>query len=78
MAALATDVDADGELIDEAVAGHFSELPAGTDFVGFNPDYPHANFEPFMRGHLRSIAMGLGVSYHGLTGDLSQVNFSEN
>lgn len=76
--ALSDDTDANGELISESSAGHFSNMPPGYQFTPYNPDYPHQNFESFMRGHLRSIAMGLGVSYHGLTGDLSQVNFSSS
>lgn len=78
LAALQDGTGADGELISESSAGHFGHLPAGYGFTPYNPEYPHANFEGFMRGHLRSIAMGLGVSYHGLTGDLSQVNFSSS
>lgn len=76
--AVADDVDPNGDLLQESQAGTFSKLPGGVDFVNYDPTYPHENFEPFTRAHLRSIAMGLGVSYHGLTGDLSQVNFSSS
>ena len=73
--AVADDED-DGELITEAEPGTFGVLPKGYDFVGFEPDYPHAAYERFVKTLLHDIAAGLGVSYHALTGDLSEVNYS--
>lgn len=73
---LATETDETGELIDEVLAGHFSALPPGYKFQSFNPDYPHQLYREFTSTILRSIAAGLNVSYHALTGDLTQVNFS--
>ena len=60
----------------EADAGSFGVLPQGYDFKAFDPDYPHAMYAEFVRACLRGIASGLGVSYHGLANDLTQVNFS--
>jgi lambda family phage portal protein len=72
---------ADGEDEDdvpflEADAGSFGKLPPGYEFQSFNPDYPHAMYGEFVRACLRGIASGLGVTYHGLANDLTQVNFS--
>jgi lambda family phage portal protein len=65
-----------GQLIDEVEPGVFPTLPPGYDFKPFNPDYPHANFDPFVKACLRGVAAGIGASYHVLSGDLTDVNFS--
>lgn len=67
---------ANGELLDDAEPGHFAHLPPGYDFVGFTPDYPHANYGSFVKSCLRGIAAGLGVSYNNLANDLEGVNYS--
>lgn len=74
--ALGDDKDADGNFITDADPGTFNVLPKGYDFKAFDPDYPHANYQAFMKARLRSIASGLGVTYHGLANDLEGVNFS--
>jgi lambda family phage portal protein len=68
--------DATGAIISESRAGSFEQLPAGVDFVPWSPDHPAGNFGPFTKALLRSLAMGLNVSYSSLSGDLSDVNFS--
>jgi lambda family phage portal protein len=68
--------DATGAIISESRAGTFEQLPAGVDFVPWAPDHPGGNFGPFTKALLRSLAMGLNVSYSSLSGDLSDVNFS--
>ena len=65
-----------GTFTQEANPGQFDLMPDGYDFVGFNPDYPHANYGPFTKACLRGIASGLGVSYNGLANDLEGVNYS--
>jgi lambda family phage portal protein len=76
---------ATGQLADQNIAGSLSaqvepgemwELPPGYDFESFNPDYPHANFESFMKGCLRGIAAGLDIDYATLANDLEAVNYS--
>lgn len=76
---------ATGQLADQNIAGSLSasvepgemwELPAGYDFEAFNPDYPHANFDAFMKTCLRGIAAGLDVDYPTLANDLEGVNYS--
>jgi len=74
--ALGDDQDEDGNFITDADPGTFNVLPKGYDFKSFDPDYPHANYQAFMKTRLRSIASGLGVTYHGLANDLEGVNFS--
>ena len=73
---LGTDQDDKGNYITDADPGSFQTLPKGVSFQDWNPDYPHANYQAFMKTRLRSIASGLGVTYHGLANDLEGVNFS--
>lgn len=73
---LADEVDDNGDLIEEMEPGLIGHLNGDYSFTGFDPKYPHENYEPFTKATKRDLAMGLGVSYHGLTGDLTDVNFS--
>ena len=57
-------------------AGEMFELPPGYKLNSWNPDYPHANFESFLKACLRGLAAGLDVSAHNLTGDMNEVNYS--
>ena len=52
------------------------ELPAGVEMDLLNPAHPNSGMKDYLRTVLSSIATGLGVSYHSLSGDLTQVNFS--
>jgi lambda family phage portal protein len=52
------------------------KLPPGWTFQSFEPDYPTGEYWPFQRAGIRSIAAGLGVSYHSLAQDLEGVNYS--
>lgn len=56
--------------------GEFEELPPGMEFVPWNPEHPNGNFSDFMKACLRSVSCGLSVSYHSLTSDLSDANYS--
>lgn len=60
----------------EAEPGTFRELPVGMSFKGWDPNYPNGEYASFHKSVLRGIASGLGVSYHSLANDLSDVNFS--
>lgn len=73
---IAGDAESDGELVEEAEAGHFTHLPPGFDFKEFSPDYPHQNYGAFVKSCLRGISAGLGVSYNSLANDLEGVNYS--
>ena len=68
--------DENGVPYTDAEPGAFGTLPQGYDFTPFNPDYPHAMYGDFVRACLRGVASGLGVSYHALANDLTDVNFS--
>jgi lambda family phage portal protein len=65
-----------GELQAEAEPGKFGVLPAGTTFESFDPDYPHAFFDPFVKAITRELAVGQSIAYHNLSGDMSGVNYS--
>lgn len=57
-------------------AGEMFELPPGYKLSSWNPEYPHANFESFLKACLRGLASGLDVAAHNLTGDMTDVNYS--
>jgi lambda family phage portal protein len=73
------DQDADPEdaedLPMDAEPGVFENI-GSREFVEWNPQFPDASIEMFTRSCLRSISVGLGVSYNNLAGDLTSVNFS--
>lgn len=60
----------------DADPGAFPYLPAGYEVSGWNPRYPDAAVEPFVKTMLRGMASGLGVAYHNLANDPSDVNYS--
>lgn len=60
----------------EAAPLSIHELPEGAEWKDFNPNYPNGEFDVFGKAMLRGAAAGMGVQYHSLTGDLTQVNFS--
>lgn len=60
----------------DAAPGTIEQLPAGWEFHGWSPDHPTGAFAPFVKGCLRKIATGLGVSYNALASDLEGVNYS--
>jgi lambda family phage portal protein len=60
----------------EADPGQFPVLQPGQDVVGWNPKYPDAAIDPFIKALLRGVASGLGVAYHNLSGDMEGVNYS--
>lgn len=57
--------------------GAMNFLPPGYKFnAGWNPKYPDAAVEPFIKAMLRGVSAGLGVAYHNLANDLENVNYS--
>lgn len=60
----------------ELVPGMMQFLEPGEDIKFSEPADVGANYESFMRTQLRFVAMGMGLSYEQLTGDLTQVNYS--
>jgi lambda family phage portal protein len=65
-----------GAPIYDAEAGTFHQLPAGVDFVPFDPSHPTSAFADFEKSILRGIAGGLGVSYTSLANDLEGTSYS--
>lgn len=68
--------DMDGNLITDAEAGAMEQLPFGMEFQSFNPEYPSAAYDPFVKSRVRRIGAGLNMSYYTLANDLTEVNFS--
>lgn len=58
-----------GELID------LTNYP-GVTMNSWDPQYPHENFDSFLKACLRGLAAGLDVAAHNLTGDMTDVNYS--
>lgn len=48
----------------------------GYDVQSYDPAFPNIQHDAFLKAFRRSIAIGFGVSYHALFGDLESVNFS--
>ena len=72
-------VNQDGEApesIDSVQDLQYDTLPFGTTVEVPDMRYPNDMFGPFCAAALRRTASGLGVSYHSLTSDLENVNFS--
>ncbi len=42
----------------------------------FDPRYPHELYDTYHKANLRSVSSGIGVSYHSISNDLKDVNFS--
>lgn len=68
---------------DAGDGGTFANVEPGSivdigsrDLVNVDPNYPHQMFDAFVKSNLRSIASGLGISYHSLSNDLEGVNYS--
>ena len=68
--------DDQGNLISQAEAGIFEQLPAGTSFTAFDPTHPTSAFKDFNKAILRGISSGLGVAYNSLSSDLEGVSYS--
>lgn len=75
-AAVADDVDAEGNLIKDAIGGAFEVLPPGYDFKQFDPKHPTNNYDPFVKSFKMDFASGLDIANHNLSGDMSGVNYS--
>lgn len=65
-----------GERILDTAKGTLQELGPGEGLATWPSDHPHQNVDPFLKAMQRQIAVGLGVSYAALTGDLSGANYS--
>ena len=57
-------------------AGEMFELPPGYKLSSWNPEYPHANFESFVKTAMEGLSSGLDVATHNLSGNMTNVNYS--
>lgn len=62
--------------ISEIEAGTVGVLPAGWGLADFKGNYPDGEFPAFAKALMKGGAVGLGVSYAALTGDVEGANFS--
>jgi lambda family phage portal protein len=67
---------ADGNPQISAEPGTFPMLPPGYELNKWDPKYPDAAIEPFLKACLRGVAVGVNVAYHNLAGDMNGVNYS--
>lgn len=74
-ATAAADKSADGRPIDMLEPGLIQRLPPATDVKFATPPLT-TGYPDYVRAQLRRVAVGYGVPYETLAGDLSQVNFS--
>ena len=69
------DEEADEEGLGEIGPGTITALPPGKT-IRFTAPPAVQGYDGFMRQNLAAVAMGLGITYESLAGDLSKVNFS--
>lgn len=67
--------EADGSIVSEVSAGVIELLEPGQDFKQFDPSSTDT-IDSFTKIILHRLAVGMGVSYHSLAGDLEGVNYS--
>jgi lambda family phage portal protein len=63
-------------IVMDASPGSLEQLPPGVEFQQWDPQHPSTAFDTFVTAILRAQAVGLGVSYATLTGDLTKANYS--
>jgi lambda family phage portal protein len=68
--------DADGSPIEVTVPGSYDTLPEGYSFQANQSTYPNDVYDKFVKAALRRVASGLGVAFHALGNDLTEVSFS--
>lgn len=69
-------VDEQGNQEMEMEPGLIRELEPGQSFVEHDPKHPNTAYSTFVKGVLRGLSSGLGVSYTSLSNDLEGVNYS--
>lgn len=64
------------KIVMDVAPGSFEQLPPGMKFTAWDPQHPGGHVEKFVKTILRSIAVGTGMAYTTLTGDLEGTNYS--
>lgn len=75
-AAPATGKDSAGNFLTDTEPGQYWTMPPGTTLGGFDPAFPDAAVEPFIRACLRGVGAGLNLAYHTIANDPGAVNYS--
>lgn len=70
------DSSQDYDLLEKVEPGIIEHLPGGKQVSFANPPTVN-NYEEYSRAMLRKIAVGYGIPYETLTGDMSNANFSQ-
>ena len=70
------EADHNGGPVMEVEPGAFEELPFGWDIQTVDWQHPNIGFAEFTKACLRGSAVGMGVGYNTLAGDLEGVNYS--
>lgn len=65
----------EGVTLDNIEAGTIKNI-GDHKFESWDPKYPHEMYDPFIKSSMRRIAAGFGISYHALSMDLADVNYS--
>jgi capsid protein len=66
----------DGTFVWRSSKGAVDILPAGTEPASWVPNYPDANYGPFVLAGVRGIASGLNVAYESLSNDRQGVTWT--
>lgn len=65
-----------GTVAQDARPGTIEQLPPGTEINTVDWNHPNAAYAEFTKAMVRGMAIGMGISYATLSGDLREVNFS--
>lgn len=68
--------EADGSPLEDLEPATITVLEEGQSFTSWDPPYPDAALEPFVKGIKRDISSALEISYNSLSSDLEGVSFS--
>ena len=72
------DKDADGNVVQDLEPGEVYQLPFGWEMASWDPKYPDAQHDAFAKINLMGISSGLDVSYHSLSSNVSDVNYTSS
>lgn len=65
----------EGTTLEQMDAGTIKDI-GSREFADWDPKYPHEMYDPFIKSSLRRLSAAFGVSYHSLSMDLADVNYS--
>lgn len=68
--------DGTGNKLMDIEPGSAEVLPEGLEPFVYDPQHPNSQYPQVVKAWLRSVAAGLGTSYHTLANDMEAVNFA--